>query len=138
MGVCGGKEEKKCAKFSKIYNDEESKNNYNENSKLRNKKKFNNKAIDISLYSNQVIIKFIGEIQGKSIKLKSNINCIILIMENSESVSVENCKNCSILLAPCANTILVNNCENLNLISASLNLKIINVKKGNFDGWYWN
>ena len=131
MGVCGGKEEKKCTKFSKIYNDEESKNNYYENPKLQNKKQFNNKAIDISLYSNKVITKFIGEIQGKSIKLKSNINCIILIMENSESVSVENCKNCSILLAPCANTILVDNCENLNLISASLNLKIINVKKGN-------
>ena len=48
MGVCGGKEEKKCTKFSKIYNDEESKNNYNENPKLRNKKQFNNKAIDIA------------------------------------------------------------------------------------------
>ena len=53
-------------------------------------------------------------------------------MENSQSINVENCKNCSIFLAPCSTSILIDNCENLNLICASLNLKIINVKKGNF------
>ena len=72
----------------------------------------------------------IGEIKGKSIKIRNNIDCIISIMENSQSITVENCKNCSILLAPCSSSILVDNCENLNLICASLNIKVTNIKKG--------
>ena len=131
MGVCTVEEEKHHRKFRKIHKFEESKNNELEKQKIRKTKSFHNKSIDISLNSKKTIIKLIGEINGKSIKIKNNIDCIILIMENSSSINVENCKNCSVLLAPCSSSIVINNCENLNLISASLNIKIINVKKGN-------
>ena len=131
MGVCTVEDEKDRPKFRKIYNNEECKNSDFENSKLNRKRSSNNNIIDISLNSKKTIIKLIGEIKSKPIKIKSNIDCKILIMENSQSIKIENCKNCSILLAPCASTISVENCENLNLISASLNLKLINIKKGN-------
>lgn len=132
MGVCTVEEEKKHSKNRKINIKEESKNCEEENPKIKKKKSFHNKTIEISLNSKKPIIKLIGEIKGKSVKIKNNIDCIILIMENSQSVIVENCKNCSIFLAPCASSITIDNCENLNLVCASLNLKIINVKKGNF------
>ena len=131
MGVCTVEDEKNRPKFRKIFNNEECKNSDLENSKLSRKKSSNNNIIDISLNSKKTIIKLIGEIKSKPIKIKSNIDCKILIMENSSSITIENCKNCSILLAPCASTIAVENCENLNLICASLNIKLINVKKGN-------
>ena len=132
MGVCTVEEEKNRPKYRKINKTEESKNYEDVNPKIKKKKSFHNKTVDISLISNKTIIKLIGEIKGKSIKIKNNIDCIILVMENSQSINVENCKNCSIFLAPCSTSILIDNCENLNLICASLNLKIINVKKGNF------
>ena len=131
MGVCTVEDEKNRPKYRQVINNEESKISNEDIPKLKRKKSSSNKFIDISLNSKKTIIKLIGEIKGKSIKIKNNIDCKILIMENSQSISVENCKNCSILLAPCESTIIVDNCENLNLISASLNLKIINVKKGN-------
>ena len=131
MGVCTVEDEKNRPKYRQVINNEESKISNEDLPKLKRKKSSSNKFIDISLNSKKTIIKLIGEIKGKSIKIKNNIDCKILIMENSQSISVENCKNCSILLAPCESTIIVDNCENLNLISASLNLKIINVKKGN-------
>lgn len=131
MGVCTVENEKYRPKLRDIFNKEESKNIDLENSKMKRKKSSNNKIIDISLNSKKTIIKLIGEIKSKPIKIKSNIDCKILILENSQSINIENCKNCSILLAPCSSTIVVENCENLNLISASLNLKLINIKKGN-------
>ena len=131
MGVCTVEDEKNNQKYRKINKLEESKNFEDESPKIKRKKSFQSKTIDISLNSKKTIIKLIGEIKGKSIKIKNNIDCIILIMENSQSITLENCKNCSILLAPCSSSILVDNCENLNLISASLNIKITNVKKGN-------
>ena len=131
MGVCTVEDEKNNQKYRKINKIEESKNFEDESPKIKRKKSFQSKTIDISLNSKKTIIKLIGEIKGKSIKIKNNIDCIILIMENSQSITLENCKNCSILLAPCSSSILVDNCENLNLISASLNIKITNVKKGN-------
>ena len=132
MGVCAAEEENHRLKLRKINKIEESKNADLENPKMRKKKSFHNKTIDICLNSKKLIIKLIGEIKGKSIKINSNIDCIILIMDYSQSIKVENCKNCSLLLAPCSSTIIINNCENLNIISASLNLKIANVKKGCF------
>ena len=132
MGVCTVEEEKNRPKYRKINKTEESKNYEDVYPKIKKKKSFHNKTVDISLISKKTIIKLIGEIKGKSIKIKNNIDCIILVMENSQSINVENCKNCSIFLAPCSTSILIDNCENLNLICASLNLKIINVKKGNF------
>ena len=131
MGVCTVEDEKNRPKYRKVINNEESKISNEELTKLKRKKSSSNKFIDISLNSKKTIIKLIGEIKGKSIKIKNNIDCKILIMENSQSINVEKCKNCSLLLAPCESTIIVDNCENINLISASLNLKIINVKKGN-------
>ena len=131
MGVCTAEDEKNNKKYRKINKIEESKNVEEAGSKINKKISFQNKIIDISLNSKKTIIKLIGEIKGKPIKIKNNIDCIILIMENSPSITLENCKNCSILLAPCSSSIYVENCENLNLISASLNIKIMNVKKGN-------
>ena len=131
MGVCTAEDEKNNKKYRKINKIEESKNVEEAGSKINKKISFQNKIIDISLNSKKTIIKLIGEIKGKPIKIKNNIDCIILIMENSPSITLENCKNCSILLAPCSSSIYVENCENLNLISASLNIKILNVKKGN-------
>ena len=131
MGVCTAEDEKNNKKYRKINKIEESKNVEGAGSKINKKISFKNKIIDISLNSKKTIIKLIGEIKGKPIKIKNNIDCIILIMENSPSITLENCKNCSILLAPCSSSIYVENCENLNLISASLNIKIMNVKKGN-------
>ena len=131
MGVCTDEDEKNNKKYRKINKIEESKNVEGAGSKINKKISFQNKIIDISLNSKKTIIKLIGEIKGKPIKIKNNIDCIILIMENSPSITLENCKNCSILLAPCSSSIYVENCENLNLISASLNIKILNVKKGN-------
>ena len=131
MGVCTAEDEKNNKKYRKINKIEESKNVEGAGSKINKKISFQNKIIDISLNSKKTIIKLIGEIKGKPIKIKNNIDCIILIMENSPSITLENCKNCSILLAPCSSSIYVENCENLNLISASLNIKILNVKKGN-------
>ena len=131
MGVCTAEDEKNNKKYRKINKIEESKNVEGAGSKINKKISFQNKIIDISLNSKKTIIKLIGEIKGKPIKIKNNIDCIILIMENSPSITLENCKNCSILLAPCSSSIYVENCENLNLISASLNIKIMNVKKGN-------
>ena len=131
MGVCAVEDEKDRPKYRQVINNEESKISNEELPKLKRKKSSSNKFIDISLNSKKTIIKLIGEIKGKSIKIKNNIDCKILIMENSQSINVEKCKNCSLLLAPCESTIIVDNCENINLISASLNLKIINVKKGN-------
>ena len=131
MGVCTAEDEKNNKKYRKINKREESKNVEEAGSKINKKISFQNKIIDISLNSKKTIIKLIGEIKGKPIKIKNNIDCIILIMENSPSITLENCKNCSILLAPCSSSIYVENCENLNLISASLNIKIMNVKKGN-------
>ena len=131
MGVCTAEDEKNNKKYRKINKIEESKNVEEAGSKINKKISFQNKIIDISLNSKKTIIKLIGEIKGKPIKIKNNIYCIILIMENSPSITLENCKNCSILLAPCSSSIYVENCENLNLISASLNIKIMNVKKGN-------
>ena len=131
MGVCTAEDEKNNKKYRKINKIEESKNVEGAGSKINKKISFQNKIIDISLNSKKTIIKLIGEIKGKPIKIKNNIDCIILIMENSPSITLENCKNCSILLAPCSSSIYVENCENLNLISASLNIKITNVKKGN-------
>ena len=131
MGVCTAEDEKNNKKYRKINKIEESKNVEGAGSKINKKISFQNKIIDISLNSKKTIIKLIGEIKGKPIKIKNNIDCIILIMENSPSITLENCKNCSILLAPCSSSIYVENCENLNLISASLNIKIMNVKRGN-------
>ena len=131
MGVCTAEDEKNNKKYRKINKIEESKNVEGAGSKINKKISFQNKIIDISLNSKKTIIKLIGEIKEKPIKIKNNIDCIILIMENSPSITLENCKNCSILLAPCSSSIYVENCENLNLISASLNIKILNVKKGN-------
>jgi len=131
MGVCTAEDEKNNKKYRKINKIEESKNVEGAGSKINKKISFQNKIIDISLNSKKTIIKLIGEIKGKPIKIKNNIDCIILIMENSPSITLENCKNCSILLAPCSSSIYVENCENLNLISASLNIKILNAKKGN-------
>ena len=131
MGVCTAEDEKNNKKYRKINKIEESKNVEGAGSKINKKISFQNKIIDISLNSKKTIIKLIGEIKEKPIKIKNNIDCIILIMENSPSITLENCKNCSILLAPCSSSIYVENCENLNLISASLNIKIMNVKKGN-------
>ena len=131
MGVCTAEDEKNNKKYRKINKIEESKNVEGAGSKINKKISFQNKIIDISLNSKKTIIKLIGEIKEKPIKIKNNIDCIILIMENSPSITLENCKNCSILLAPCSSSIYVENCENLNLISASLNIKIMNVKRGN-------
>ena len=131
MGVCTAEDEKNNKKYRKINKIEESKNVEEAGSKINKKISFQNKIIDISLNSKKTIIKLIGEIKEKPIKIKNNIDCIILIMENSPSITLENCKNCSILLAPCSSSIYVENCENLNLISASLNIKILNVKTGN-------
>ena len=131
MGVCTVEDEKNRPKFRNIFNNEESKNSDLENSKMKRNKTPNDKIIDISLNSKKTIIKLIGEIKSKSIKIKSNIDCKILIMENSQLINIENCINCSMLLAPCASTVVVENCENLNLISASFNLKLINIKKSN-------
>ena len=131
MGVCTAEDEKNNKKYRKINKIEESKNVEEAGSKINKKISFQNKIIDISLNSKKTIIKLIGEIKEKPIKIKNNIDCIILIMENSPSITLENCKNCSILLAPCSSSIYVENCENLNLISASLNIKIMNVKRGN-------
>ena len=131
MGVCSVGDENNRPKYRKVINNEDSKNSNEDIPKLKRKKSSSNKIIDISLNSKKTIIKLIGEIKGKSIKIKNNIDCKILIMENSRSINVENCKNCSLLLAPCESTIIVDNCENINLISATLNLKIINVKKAN-------
>ena len=131
MGVCTAEDEKNNKKYRKINKIEESKNVEGAGLKINKKISFQNKIIDISLNSKKTIIKLIGEIKEKPIKIKNNIDCIILIMENSPSITLENCKNCSILLAPCSSSIYVENCENLNLISASLNIKILNVKKGN-------
>ena len=131
MGVCTVEKEKNHQKYREINKTEESKNYDEEIPKLKKKKSFHNKTIDISLKSKKTIIKLIGEIKGKSIKIKNNIDCIISIMEYSQSITIENCKNCSILLAPCSSIISIDNCENLNLICASLNLKVTRVKKGN-------
>ena len=93
---------------------------------------YNNRNIEISLNSKKNIIKTIGQIKGKSIIITNNINCIILIMDYSFSISIHNCQNCSIFLAPCETLIDVNNCQELNLISASQKLNINNVKESNF------
>ena len=49
----------------------------------------------------KIIIKTIGQIKVKSIIIRNNINCIILIMDYSSSVIIQNYQNCSIFVAPC-------------------------------------
>ena len=93
---------------------------------------FGSSSIEISLNSKKTIIKSIGQIKGESISIRNNIDCIILIMDFSNSVYIQNCQNCSIFLAPCKTIISVQNCKNLNLISASFDLKIFKTKKSNF------
>ncbi len=117
---------------SKLYPQKKAQSfSYNNKNKLNNNIT-NNKSIDISLNSKKNIIKTIGQIKGESIYIKNNINCIILIMDYSYSVTIQNCQNCSIFIAPCETIIDVSDCQDLNLISASLNLNITKVKNGNF------
>ena len=134
MGVCTTEEQhhrpiNKTPEDSKISEIEQSKLLPKESNKNI---MYNNRNIEISLNTKKNIIKTIGQIKGKSIIITNNINCIILIMDYSYSVSIHNCQNCSIFLAPCETLIDVNNCQELNLISASQKLNINNVKQSNF------
>ena len=132
MGVCTVDEQRSQQKMRKININEESKIDDDANLPVLYKKSsLHDKIIDISFNSKKRIIKLIGEIKGKSISIKNNNDCIILIMEYSKSITIKNCENCSIFLAPCSSLILIEKCQNLNLISASLNLQIINVKNSN-------
>ena len=138
MGVCTTDDQQHRQKISIKQPKEEFKLNESEYSRLYNKQKTennkynNNKIIEISLNSKKTIIKTIGQIKGESILIKNNLNCIILIMDYSNSINIQNCQNCSIFLAPCETSINVQDCNNLNLISASLDIMITNVKNSNF------
>lgn len=135
MGICAADEERHHKRNSINHNKEDFKyneiqylNQYNSN----NQNIFNNINIEISSNSKETIIKSVGAIKGKSVSIKNNINCIILIIDYSYLVDIQNCNNCSIFLGPCETTIEVQNCQDLNLISASHVLKINNVKNSNF------
>ena len=137
MGVCVSERQKYKSKMSLNQTQEDYKVNETEESKFYTQEKTTisripNKIIEISLNSKKTIIKTIGNIKGELIMIKNNINCIILIMDYSYSITIQNCQNCSILLGPCQTLIEVEDCQNLNIISISLNLKIVNVKESNF------
>ena len=74
MGVCSVGDENNRPKYRKVINNEDSKNSNEDIPKLKRKKSSSNKIIDISLNSKKTIIKLIGEIKGKSIKIKNNID----------------------------------------------------------------
>jgi hypothetical protein len=128
MGVCNTEDDQENRR-KMFLNDTDSSNHYNKQ-KTENFECNNN--IEISLNSKKTIIKTIGQIKGEPISIKNNLNCIILIMDYSFSITIQNCQNCSIFVAPCKTLVDVRDCNNLNLISASLNLKITNVKESNF------
>ena len=138
MGVCTTEDQPNRSRNSINQTKENLKINEIESLKLVNQNKnkmpeYNyNKNIEISLNEKKTIIKSIGAIKGESISINNNLNCIILIMDYSHLVDIQNCQNCSIFLGPCETIINVQNCQGLNLISASLNLKISNVKNSNF------
>jgi len=138
MGVCTTEDQPNRSRNSINQTKENLKINEIESLKIVNQNKnkmpeYNyNKNIEISLNEKKTIIKSIGAIKGESISINNNLNCIILIMDYSHLVDIQNCQNCSIFLGPCETIINVQNCQGLNLISASLNLKISNVKNSNF------
>ena len=94
-------------------------NNLNENHIIENK-------------SNLTIIKKIGQIKGQSIKISSNKNCHILILDYSSSIQIQNCENCSFLLSPCSSSIFIRNCKKINVISAAAQIRLTNITDGNF------
>jgi len=103
----------------KINEEDFQQNSFNENSIIENKQ-------------NITIVKLIGQIKGNAIKIENNNNCVIMIMDYSSSCQIQKCYNCSIFIAPCYNSIIVRDCNDLNLISISQQIRITNVKKGNF------
>ena len=122
-------------------NKEDNNNIKRKNDKLENNgkinvnnkfEKINNINNIIENHSDSKIIKKIGEIKGESIKISSNKNCLIIILDYSSSIQIQNCENCSFLLSPCATSIQIRDCTNINVISASAQLRITNINKGNF------
>ena len=105
-------------------------NNKKQIQKDINKKQNLNNIIENQ--SNSKIIRKIGQIKGESIKISSNDKCLIIILDYSSSIHIQNCENCSFLLSPCSTSIQIRNCNNINVISASAQLRLTNINKGNF------
>ena len=107
------------------------KNQINISAKIKRDKIINENCI-IENQSNINIIKKIGQIKGESIKISSNNNCIILILDFSSSIQIQNCENCSFLLSPCSSSIQIRNCKKINVISAAAQTRFTNITYGNF------
>ena len=117
MGICV---------CNKKYKNKKKKNSINNNDKI------NKKNILIENQTDMAIIKQKGEIKGTSIKISSNTNCIILILDYSSSIQIQNCENCSFLLSPCSSSIQIRNCQKINVISAASQIHLKNIRNGNF------
>ena len=117
MGICV---------CNKKYKNKKKKNSINNNDKI------NKKNILIENQTDMTIIKQKGEIKGTSIKISSNTNCIILILDYSSSIQIQNCENCSFLLSPCSSSIQIRNCQKINVISAASQIHLKNIRNGNF------
>ena len=117
MGICV---------CNKKYKNKKKKNSINNNDKI------NKKNILIENQTDMTIIKQKGEIKGTSIKISSNTNCIILILDYSSSIQIQNCENCSFLLSPCSSSIQIRNCQKINVISAASQILLKNIRNGNF------
>ena len=74
----------------------------------------------------------INEIQGDMVRIEGNTNCEILIMDRSGAAEIQQCKKCSIFIGPCSTSVNVRDCSDITVISASNQLRITNVKNGNF------
>lgn len=124
MGICY------CNKEDNL-NINRNKSSININVKIKKDKSINENCI-IENQSNINIIKKIGQIKGESIKISSNKNCLILILDYSSSIQIQNCENCSFLLSPCSSSIQIRDCKKINVISASAQTRLTNIISANF------
>lgn len=125
--VCNKEYENKMKKQKNIFNIIDKTNQNNNNKNIIEKENF-----IIENETNSTIIKKIGQIKGESIRISSNTNCKIIILDYSSSIYIQNCDNCSFLLSPCSSSIQIRNCKTINVISAAAQIRLTNINSGNF------
>ena len=123
MGICSCNKDNNNKKKKKVQ--------ITNNGKM-NKSNILNENNIIENQSNIKIIRKIGEIKGDSIKISSNLHCIILILDYSSSIQIQNCEDCSFLLSPCSSSIQIRNSKNINVILAASQIRLTNITNGNF------
>jgi protein XRP2 len=76
------------------------------------KKKFNRADYMFNQKSDETLVKYPGELDGKAFNIRYLENCVVYLYDHTSAINVDQCNNCTMIVGPVKGSIFVRDCTN--------------------------